>query len=473
MKRENRNNYLMKNTIIFAIGNFGSKLITFFLVPLYTNILTVPEYGKIDLINVISTVIIPLVTLNISEAILRYSMEKDIDKDKVLNVGIAILIIASLIGIISYPLIFMFFSSLTESILLVFFTLTAMSSHIFLYSLRGREKLVEYAVISIIQTFLIAFFNICFLVILKAGINGYILTYIISNLLTSTICLIKLDVIKVLKNFTFDKKIAKEMIKYSVILIPNSLMWWIMNSLDRIMITSMINLDANGIYAVSYKIPTIVVTITSIFNQAWMFSAVKEKESHDKTEYTNSIYSALFYTIVTISIGLLLILKPLLSIYVGSEFFIAWEYTPVLIIGTVFLTLGTFISNEYTAHKDSLGFLKSSSIGAIANLILNFAFIPIIGIQGAAIATCISYITVYTYRIIDTRKYLKIKVLDLKKVICIILLLLSALFVYIDNNYSYILNTLIFILEVIITKDFWKKIFFVIKHKIIKVLKLN
>lgn len=466
MKKKSRNNYLIKNTIIFAIGNFGSKLITFFLVPLYTNILTLSEYGTIDLINVISTVIIPLITLNISEAILRYSMDTEIDKDKVLNIGITIFATASLLGILSYPILSIFYREAKALILIILFTLTAMSSHILLYSLRGREKLIDYSIISILQTFFIAFFNILFLVKFKAGINGYVLAYIFSNLITSFMCLAKLNIFKILKNFCFDKKIAKEMIKYSIILIPNSLMWWIMNSLDRVMVTSMISIDANGIYAVSYKIPTIVITVTSIFNQAWMFSAVKEKESKDKTEYTNKIYSALFYTIVTISIGLLLILKPLLKVYVGNEFYSAWKYTPVLIIGTVFLTLGTFISNEYTAHKDSMGFLKSSSIGAIVNLILNFISIPLIGIQGAAIATCISYICVYTYRIVDTRKYLKLKFLDYPKIFSIIFLVLSALFVYINNSISYILNFIILIIEIIITRKLWFKITLNIKNKI-------
>ena len=54
----------------------------------------------------------------------------------------------------------------------------------------------------------------------------------------------------------------------SVVLIPNTFMWWIMNSSDRVMVTYMIGAAANGIYAVSYKLPTLVSTLTGIFNQA-------------------------------------------------------------------------------------------------------------------------------------------------------------------------------------------------------------
>lgn len=471
MKKQSRNKYLLKNTIIFGIGNFGSKLITFFLVPLYTNVLTVAEYGTIDLVNVISTVIIPLISLNIAEAIMRYSMDKEYDQNEILKLGINISFIASIICLLSYPFLKKYSYTSDYAIYLTLYTITSMVSHIFLYAIRGREKLMDYSIISICQTFMIALFNIIFLVIMKTGIVGYLLAYIISNFATIILCSSKLNIISVLKKTSINKKIAKEMIKYSAILIPNSLMWWIMNSLDRIMITAMINVNANGIYAISYKIPTIVITITTIFNQAWMFSAVKEKESKDKSEYTNSVYTSLFYIIITLSTALMLILKPLLSIYVGHNFFQAWKYTPALIIGTVFLTLATFISNEYTAHKDSLGFLKSSSIGAITNLTLNYILIPLKGIQGAAIATCISYIVVYIYRAFDTKKYAKLKLVDNKKCFCIILLIISSVFVYINNINSYFLNGIVLFTQIFLTRELWINIYTNIKKIIVKFLK--
>ena len=75
MKSDLRNKYLLKNTIIFFIGNFGSKILQFLLVPFYTNILSTSEYGTLDLINVINMVLIPLITFNISESIMRFSMD--------------------------------------------------------------------------------------------------------------------------------------------------------------------------------------------------------------------------------------------------------------------------------------------------------------------------------------------------------------------------------------------------------------
>ncbi|MBP3841966.1 MAG: oligosaccharide flippase family protein [Bacilli bacterium] len=468
MNNSSKNKYLLKNTIVLSIGNFGSKLISFFLVPLYTNIFTTAEYGTIDLITILTTVIVPLITLNISESVMRYSMDKNSDKDKILSVGNVILLVSILICMISFPILSVISYTSQYALLLVIYMMTFISSSIYLCFIRGKEQLFDYSIISIVQTLIIAILNIYFLIVLKIGIKGYIIAYIIAYLITTFLCIIRGKIIPSFKKLSLDKKLAKDMIKYSVILIPNSLMWWIMNSLDRIMVTSMISIEANGVYTVSYKLPTIIITLTSIFNQAWMFSAVKEKDSADKETYSNSIFTALFNIVITISLFLLLILKPLMKIYVGKAFFLAWEYTPALIIGTVFLTLGTFISNEYTAHKDSIGFLKSSTIGALINLILNFLLIPIIGVMGAAIATCISYICVYIFRIFDTRKYLKYRVLDKEKVICISLLLLSSIVIYIDNYFCYLILLLILLIDLIISRKFWFKILNNIKRKIFK-----
>ena len=61
----NRNKYLMKNKLLFTLGNLGSKIITFFLVPLYTSALTTAQYRVVDLVATVSTVAIPIITIHI------------------------------------------------------------------------------------------------------------------------------------------------------------------------------------------------------------------------------------------------------------------------------------------------------------------------------------------------------------------------------------------------------------------------
>lgn len=147
-----------------------------------------------------------------------------------------------------------------------------------------------------------------------------------------------------------------------------------------------------------------------------------------------------------------MIIKPFLKIYVGNDFYSAWKYTPFLIVGFVFLTLGTFIGTSYTVNKDSLGFLKSATCGAIVNIVLNYLLINRYGIIGAAIATCISYIVVFMYRAIDTRKYLKLQLFDNKIVLGFIILIISAGLVY-ANIIGQIILCVNFIIIIIIYRE--------------------
>ena len=100
----NRNRYLMKNTIIFTLGNFGSKLISFFVVPLYTNVLTTTEYGVVDLVVTVVTVAVPVLTLNISESVMRFALDKDADKQKITQIGTGVLLIGMLVGLLVFPI---------------------------------------------------------------------------------------------------------------------------------------------------------------------------------------------------------------------------------------------------------------------------------------------------------------------------------------------------------------------------------
>ena len=458
LNNNERKKYLFNNTLVFALGNFGSKLIVFFLVPLYTNVLTTAEYGTLDLINIISTVIVPIITLNIAEAIMRFVMDKGANRNEILNVGTIIFIFSLILSLLAIPILNSI-SYLSEyAFILCLYIITLASSTITLCYVRGIEKLLDYAVISIIQTLIIVGLNVLLLLKFNMGIKGYIISYVVAYAITTLICIIRSDIVKIKLNLIINKVLMKKMLKYSILLIPNSLMGWVMNSLDRVMVTEMIGISENGIYAVSYKIPTILITLTTIFNQAWMFSAVKEKESTDKEAYTNTIFNALFIVVTTIASLLICILKPLLLVYVGNDFFGAWLYTSPLLVGTVFLTLGTFLSNEYTAHKDSMGFLKSSCIGALINLILNFTLIPLWGVLGAAVATCVSYITVFIFRLIDTRKYVKIYFINKKRIISLIIILINSILIYIESIYVYIPISLLIMTLVLINLDFWKSI---------------
>lgn len=452
---KDRNNYLIKNTIIFTLGNFGSKLISFFLVPLYTYVLTASEYGVVDLVVTVGTVAIPILTLNISEAVMRFALDKDADKEKITQIGTGILLIGILVGLLIFP-VCGFFNKISQySIYIYFYVISLAASQLYLCDLRGKELLIYYSIGNVLNTFFVAVLNILLLLVLKEGIEGYLKAYIIANLLTAIYAIIAGKGYRSFYSLRIDKKLLLQMVKYSIVLIPNSFMWWIMNSSDRIMVSGMVSVAANGIYAVSYKLPTLVSTLTTIFNQAWSYSAIREEGTEDESEYNNKIFKALIGMVMLIGIGLLTFAKPFLSVYVSKEYYVAWKYMPFLTVGCVYLTMASFMATSYTVHKDSFGYLFSGMFGAIFNVVMNFVLIPLIGVYGAAIATCISYILVFVFRLFHTRKYIRYNIYNKEFIVGSAILILSACMMFINNRIGFILQLILLAVTVYLFSDVW------------------
>lgn len=471
MVSESRGKYLFKNTFIFTIGSIATKLIVFILVPIYTHILTTQEYGTVDLISTISMVLAPVLILNIGESVMRFSLDKDADYNQIMSSGLMVLIAAIIMGIVIIPCSRIFKGVGNYSFYLYFYTISSAASQLFLCYLRGKEQLLHYTCGNIINTFCVAIFNIFFLIVLKKGIEGYLVAYIIANVITALYAIVVGNILDVIRHFKINRTLTVEMLKYSLVLVPNVFMWWIMNSADRIVITAVVGVAANGIFAIAYKIPSLMATVSGIFNQAWSYSAIREDESDDKESYTNQIYNGFFMVISLAALGMLMILKPFMKIYVSDVYYSAWKYAPYLIIGFVFQTLSSFLSTPYTVNKDSKGFLFSATFGAAINIILNFLLVFRYGTTGVAIATCASYMAVFFYRVWDTKKYIRMDVFNKRYVLIMGILVLQAVIVYFENIVASILLVFLFTVGVILQYKTWYPFVVQIKDKVMSRIK--
>ena len=448
-----RSKYLLKNVISFAFGKLGTKLITFFLVPVYTHMLSADQYGTVDLITTVCTVLTPILVLNVGEAIMRFCLDKGADHHKIMSTGLCVLAVGTLIGAALIPLCQLVPAFGGYGLSIYGYIISAAYLQVFLAYLRGQEKLTAYSVGNILHAAVMAGLNILFLVVFHWGIQGYLLANILSNFLTAIYAAVIGRADKALRHFRFDRRVSGAMLRFSAVLIPNAFMWWIINSSDRIMITAMIGAAANGIYAVAYKVPSLLTTLSGVFNQAWSYSAIREENSRDKTEYHNQMYNKMVQTLTIITAGAFVLIKPFLQLYVAPGYYSAWIYTPWLLIGFMFISLATFLSTSYTVHKDSLAFLLSSLLGAVVNVGLNFLLIPLWGVSGAAAATCISYIAVYVFRVFNTRHYVKIRVFQLRHLLGYALLGAMGGVLFLDGVVGQVLLVLLFVANAVLSRD--------------------
>lgn len=386
--------YFLKNLSIFTISNFITKLLMFLMLPLYTSILTSKEYGTIDMITTTVNLAMPILTLCITEAIIRFTIEENTNKKQILlnslNIAFKGYILLLLISAVAWLL----GMELKTLILFNIYYLVYTVSSLLTYYLKGLERIKIIGWASVIRVIALILLNCLLLLYFKLSVVGYYASLIISDMIVIIIYICNLKKYKVISNEEKDTALKKEMVKYSKNFVLNSISWWINNASDKYILLLFYDLNITGIYSVAYKIPTIIEFVQAIYSQAWQISAIKEYDKENSAEFFSNMYKIYNIIILFFVCLILIFLKVIAKILFAKEFFIAWKYVPFLLLAILFGALSGFLGSIYAANKDSKMYAKSTAVGAIANIALNFSLIPNFGAQGAAIATCISYITV-------------------------------------------------------------------------------
>lgn len=463
---------LINNTFLFLIGNIGSKFIQFFLVPLYTYTLTTSQYGVTDIFFTTINFIIPIISIQVSDGLLRFGLSKKNNMDEVITASFRIMFFGSIVSIILSPLILL----IPELKNWIYYFIIILNLQIYrdLLSivLKIKDLNKRYAINSIVYTISLCLFNIVFLVFLKTGISGYFWSYIIANII-SIIYLLKSA--KVDLNVFIRKsnsKLLKTIAFYSLPLVINSIAYWVTMASDRYMVNAFLGIASVGIYAVACKIPTIITTFSGIFNQAWMISSIDEYENEQGSSFYSNTFDNYIGLMMTFSGLLILVLKPFMSLYVSPDYYIAWKYTSVLVFSAVFAGVCAFINGIFYAYKKNISITVTTTLGALINIFLNLILIPTIGIFGAALATLISWFMIAILRIISIKKIISFNI-DIKKmtistiIITIEIIIISAL----SSIIASLINLLLVFCLLYNERVIMIKIFTIMKEKKKKITK--
>lgn len=442
---------LGKNTLIFGMSLLLSKLLSSLLIPLYTRSMTTEQYGVADLVTTIVGFVVPICSMSIHEAVYRFSLDDNYDRKRILRCGINVAWIASVI-ICIVGVLTKIYEPVAEwtRYLIIISILTTFRNILSLY-VKADDHVLLFGIDSVICNFALGIANVIFLVTLSLGTDGYFLATVVSLLVSILLLSVKGRIPLLPKFIRGDSRIIKVMVQYSAPLILNSISWILMSLVDRVMLTSMYTSSANGLYAVASKIPTLLTIITSIFNQAWGLSLVKDYEKEKDEAFYNDVYEVFHLIVLLGTSGILLFTNNVFKIIIGEEFSEAVQYIAVLMMGTVFLTYSNFFSSVYSATKKSSKIALSSTAGLIMNIIMNALLIPSMGIMGACIATAASYVMIGIYRMIDCKKYINFQFNIKKWVISITLLVIQCVFVSL-NKFDILASIIIFILIVVVCR---------------------
>lgn len=402
---------LFTDTGLFAISNFGSKILTFLLLPVYTSVLSTEEYGSADIVITTINLLYPILTVSIFDATLRYTLDKKYDKRSVFCITFVFTCLAIFCFLLATPFFLgrgTLFGNYGWCVFGLFASTCFQMS--LSYYIKGCGQTKIFAVQGILYTLVCLSTNIVLLVYLRSGLTGYFLSMIIAGAISSIYMLLASKCYWDFIPFNFDKKICKEMLKYSIPMIPTTIAWWINASADKYMILGLIGVGANGLYGVAHKIPTVFSTFSNLFSQAWRISAISSFDDEDKQVYYEKVYR--IYSLICIygCVCIIFASELLAKLLFKSDYYMAWTFVPPLLLAALFEAYAGFFASIYAAAKRTTFLSVSTGIGAVLNIYLNYVFIKQLGALGAPIATMASFVIVWLIRLKVMQSFMPIKI---------------------------------------------------------------
>lgn len=401
---------LLSNTLLFTIANMGSKIMVFLMVPLYTAVLTTNEYGIADMVQTTASMLIPILTAMIAEAVLRFCFLKEFSSNEVFSIGIRITLFGAFIGTL-FSICFLFVPFFKELGFYVLFIPVLFVSNsmlnLFHKFCMGTDKVKVSASAGLLSTFVLILLNLFFLLVLKIGVLGYLMAYALGDFSAVTYMAIKGKAI-VSYTTTRNIKLRGDMLNYSVPLVPNSLSWWALSSVNRYFMLAWLGVSAVGIYSATLRIPSILTVLCDIFAQAWLLSALKGYGSDESKRFIRSMHNKYFALLILLTACIILLAYPLAKILLSGDFSQYWWVTPYLFISVFYGALVGFLGSIFSSERKNTMQFVSTMIGAIVSILITVLFLNQYGVSVVAISTMVGYYVIWLIRRIAVNKYINV-----------------------------------------------------------------
>lgn len=397
-----KNKYLIKNVGILTISNFSSKILVFLLVPFYTSMLTTEEYGFYDMMISTVQLIFPLLSVNIVDSVMRYAIDKEYRLESVISIGFMFVSISAVFAVLILAIIPIDYDNNIKGVVFVYYVCYALNQYLVQLA-KGCEKILELGISSVLGTIFMVTGLGLFLFYKNFGLYGFMWANILGLIVPCIYLIYKLKLYENLAIIYIEKKLVCEMIHFSLPLLFTVIGWWINSSFSRYAVSAFIGLAANGILAISYKIPTIINTIYSVFIQAWQVSAIKAYEELDRNRFFDEVFNKFNFILLLVCSVLIFLSKTIAGLLYAKEFYSAWELAPFLLISSIINGAAGFVGPVISAGKNTKAMAMSAFWGALINVGGSLLLINNVGLFGSVIASILSSCGIYYYRMYSVR----------------------------------------------------------------------
>jgi len=391
------NNKILKNSIIYIIGDILNKAIPFLMLPILTKYLTPSDYGIIASFGSFVSFLTIFIGISLNSAINVAFFKLDRETLRVYIVNAFLILAFS--TLIVFFIVFIFDKNISEKLLLdkewlYIGILVSLSQFIILLNTTlwiAEQNPKAYSIYQFAQTLLITILSILLVVGYNFGWKGRILSIIIGGF---SFAIISLILLKKRDYFSFGYNIEdiKHLFKFGIPMIPHQLAGWIRTSGDTILLISMVGANATGLFTVGYQVSMIMSVLTSAFNRAWspyLYSQLKIDSKEKKIKIVKITY-LYFIGIFILFILLYFFSNLIFKYFLDRKFLASIEFVIYILLANMFNGMYFMVVNYlfYTQKTDKLAIITFSI--SLIHFILSYSFIKYYGAIGVAYAGVIS-----------------------------------------------------------------------------------
>jgi len=400
-----------KNSFIYTIGTVFTRGIGIFLVPIYTRYLTPSEYGVIDLFVILTSIISLTIALEIHQAVVRFYQDTEDEDEKMKYVSTAFLFtvcVYMIYLIISFTFSDIFTLWLLDDIkyerVFLLATFSVFTSGLFYFTsgqLKWQIMPKELVTVSILNVTIVASITVYLLVIENMKIESIFIGQIVGN----SLCMV-LSIYYAQKSYkmVFVYAKFKELIHFSFPLVFSSVAIFIALFIDRIAIKYFLGLDELGIYGLAYRFAAVTSLVMIGFQSSLSPLIYKHYKEKETPKNIVRLFELFWIFMISVTAGSILFSKEIIVLMSTKDYHAAVPVIPLLVLTVFFTNMYIFIPGLGVAKKTKL-IAIISIIAAILNTGLNFLLIPMFGIEGAALATLISAVSIFVVRVRMSQEY--------------------------------------------------------------------
>lgn len=430
---KDKNSLLLNNLFIIGVGTIFTRLISFIMTPFYSSWLSTSDYGSYDLIATYVSLCVPFVTMQLDQAIYRFSIENTRYSNYYYRIIVRFVFPISIISAI-LSFIVMGYLNFSNSIIFSFvcYFLAMSYFNITAEYLRGNGKLINYSFLNIAVGTLSIILSVLFLKIFHLGVSGLLLVFAFSYAISVFLAQLLYRPYRINEK---DDTTIKKLLHYSIPLIPNNISWWVTNVSDRTLINLILGSFYNGVYAICCKIPTMLSLLFGIFNLSFQQVALQNVSPSERKPYFNQLIKNIIKLLFSGSIMIVAFTPIIYHLFLDEGYWSGINCVPILICGAVFLSIAQYLGDILLVKMKTKAIGGSTICAAIINILLNLIAIPVFGLLGASLATMISYIVMFSIRLFKSTDIINAKktIFYITKYI-LIYTIFSLLIIYFKDN---------------------------------------